>query len=55
MERQKRKKKKKKKTTRVSTYHYAKQIIIITLFQKDIIFGTNASLTYGPQVTKVDT
>ena len=24
--------------------------IIITLFQEDIIFGTNASLTYGPQI-----
>ena len=25
-------------------------IIIITLFQEDNIFGTNASLTYGPQI-----
>ena len=45
---------KKKKTTCVSTYHYARQIIIITLFQEDNIFGTNASLTYGLQFTKVD-
>ena len=27
-------------------------IIIITLFQEDNIFGTNASLTYGPQIQK---
>ena len=26
-------------------------IIIITLFQEDNIFGTDASLTYGPQKT----
>ena len=26
--------------------------IIITLFQKDSIFGTNASLTYGPQIQR---
>ena len=25
-------------------------IIIITLFQEDTIFDTNASLTYGPQI-----
>ena len=25
-------------------------IIIITLFQEDNMFGTNASLTYGPQI-----
>ena len=25
-------------------------IIIISIFQKDNIFGTNASLTYGPQL-----
>ena len=25
-------------------------IIIITLFQEDNIFGTNASLTYGPRI-----
>ena len=53
MERQK--KKNKKKPTCVSTYHHARQIIIITLFQEDNIFGTNASLTYGPQFTKGDT
>ena len=27
-------------------------IIIITLFQDDNIFGTNASLTYGPQIQR---
>ena len=27
-------------------------IIIITLFQEDNIFGTNASLTYGPQIQR---
>ena len=27
-------------------------IIIITLFQEDKIFGTNDSLTYGPQIQK---
>ena len=26
--------------------------IIITLFQEDNIFGTNASLTYGPQIQR---
>ena len=26
--------------------------IIITLFKEDNIFGTNASLTYGPQIQK---
>ena len=26
--------------------------IIITLFQEDNIFGTNVSLTYGPQIQK---
>ena len=46
---------KKKKKKCVSTYHYARQIIIITLFQGDNIIGTNASLTYGRQFTKVDT
>ena len=25
-------------------------LLIITLFQEDNIFGTNASLTYGPQI-----
>ena len=29
---------------------YGGIIIIITLFQEDNIFGTNASLTYGPQI-----
>ena len=29
-------------------------IIIITLFQEDNIFGTDVSLTYGPQLTNVD-
>ena len=29
-------------------------IIIISLFQEDNIFGTNASLTYGPRFTKVE-
>ena len=29
-------------------------LIIITLFQEDNIFGTDASLTYGPQLTNVD-
>ena len=28
-------------------------IIIITLFQQGKIFGTDASLTYGPQFTNV--
>ena len=27
--------------------------IIITLFQEDNIFGTNASLTYGPQIQDI--
>ena len=27
-------------------------IIIITLFQEDNIFGTDASLTYGPQIQR---
>ena len=27
-------------------------IIIITLFQEDNIFGTNVSLTYGPQIQR---
>ena len=27
-------------------------IIIISLFQEDNIFGTNASLTYGPQLQR---
>ena len=27
--------------------------LIITLFQEDNIFGTNASLTYGPQIATV--
>ena len=27
-------------------------IIIVSLFQEDIIFGTNASLTYGPRLQK---
>ena len=27
-------------------------IIIITLFQEDNIFGTNASLIYGPQIQR---
>ena len=27
-------------------------MIIITLFQEDNVFGTNASLTYGPQVQR---
>ena len=27
-------------------------IIILTLFQEDNIFGTNASLTYGPQIQR---
>ena len=27
-------------------------IIIISLFQEDNIFGTNASLTYGPRLQK---
>ena len=26
--------------------------LIITLFQEDNIFGTNASLTYGPQIQR---
>ena len=26
--------------------------IIITLFEEDNIFGTNASLTYGPQIQR---
>ena len=29
-----------------------KMIIIITLFQEDSRFGTNASLTYDPQLQK---
>ena len=29
-------------------------IIIISLFQEDNIFGTIASLTYGPRFTKVE-
>ena len=29
-------------------------IIIITLFQEGNIFGTDASLIYGPQFTNVD-
>ena len=29
-------------------------IIIITLFQEENIFGTDASLTYGPPLTDVD-
>ena len=29
-------------------------IIITILFQEDNIFGTDASLTYGPQLTNVD-
>ena len=29
-------------------------IIIITLFQEDNIFDTDASLTYGPPLTNVD-
>ena len=29
-----------------------KVIIIITLFHEDNIFGTNASLTYGPQIQR---
>ena len=29
-------------------------IIIITLFLEDNIFGTDISLTYGPQLTNVD-
>ena len=28
------------------------KIIIISLFQKDNIFGTNASLTYGPRLQR---
>ena len=28
--------------------------LIITLFQEDNIFGTDARLTYGPQLTNVD-
>ena len=27
-------------------------IIIITLFQEDNVFGTNVSLTYGPQMQR---
>ena len=27
-------------------------LLIITLFQEDNIFGTNASLTYGPQIQR---
>ena len=27
-------------------------IIIVTLFQEDNIFSTNASLTYGPQIQR---
>ena len=49
----KKKKKKKKKTCVILSLCEAN--IIITLFQEDNIFGTNASLTYGPQFTKVDT
>ena len=29
-------------------------IILITLLQEDNIFGTDASLTYGPPLTDVD-
>ena len=28
-------------------------IIITTLFKEDNIFGTNASLTYGPQLQNI--
>ena len=34
--------------TRVTPGTVDVRIIIITLFQEDNIFGTNASLTYGP-------
>ena len=27
-------------------------LLIVTLFQEDNIFGTNASLTYGPQIQR---
>ena len=27
-------------------------VVIITLFQEDNIFGTNASLSYGPQIQR---
>ena len=33
-------------------HHVGIIIIIITLFQEDNIFGTNASLTYGPQMQR---
>ena len=30
------------------------RVIIITIFQEDNIFGTDARLTFGPQLTNVD-
>ena len=36
----------------LSRYNNNNNTIMVTLFQEDSIFGTNASLTYGPQIQK---
>ena len=40
------------RTANEAAFLLGHEIIIISLFQEDITFGTNASLTYGPRLQR---